>query len=113
MNGSNRFLLLLFTLSTLAASTLHAAISLQLLPASQLKVTFPLPATDASATNLANYTLVSTNGGLGTITNAALDGTFSNAILSISGLTEGANYSLTVTNIRNRTNSSLVIVANE
>lgn len=52
----------------------------------------------STATNLANYAIAGTNGNL-SITNASLDASQSNVVLSVVGMVDGAAYTLTVNSL--------------
>ena len=67
--------------------------------------------TPATATNVANYSLTSTNGSLA-INGAALDASQSNVVLSVATMTEGAVYTLMVNRLADQSSAGNVIATN-
>ena len=78
---------------------------------SQVQVTLSKPITPASATNLANYALSSTNGAT-TISSASLELGSTNVLLDVANLTEGQLYTLVVNNLTAQTFAAKVIAPN-
>ena len=67
--------------------------------------------TPGSATNLANYSIVGTNGSL-LVSSATLDASQSNVVLTVSAMHDQAVYTLTVNNLANRSAGGNLIASN-
>ncbi|HSU52746.1 MAG TPA: immunoglobulin domain-containing protein, partial [Candidatus Dormibacteraeota bacterium] len=77
----------------------------------QALVLFSERISNATATNTANYSLIGPGGAVA-ISAASLDGSQSNVILNVAGLTDGASYLLTVNNLRDLSAAANIIAPN-
>src|ERR1041385_5850778 len=64
-----------------------------------------------TATNIANYTIAGTNGGIGVLS-AALDASQTNVILTVATMTDRAPYTLTVNSVTDQSSAANVIAPN-
>ncbi|HLH56415.1 MAG TPA: lamin tail domain-containing protein, partial [Verrucomicrobiae bacterium] len=75
---------------------------------SQVFAMFSKPITAATATNISNFLISGTNSNV-TITSATLDGSQSNIVLAVLGLSNANSYTLTVSNLAAQTASGTLI----
>jgi len=78
---------------------------------SQVQVSLSERITPASATNLANYSIIGTNGGL-LISSATLDASQSNVVLAVATMTDQAVYTLTANHLTDQSAAANVIASN-
>ena len=83
----------------------------QALGLSQVQAIFSERVTPATATNVANYTITGTNGGL-TVSSVTLDTSQTNLTLNVSPLTEGVVYTLTVNGLTDQSAAANLIASN-
>jgi hypothetical protein len=83
----------------------------QSLGLNQVQVLLSERITPASATNLANYSIIGTNGSL-LISSAILDASQSNVVLTVVGMTSEAVYTLTANNLADQSTAANVIASN-
>jgi hypothetical protein len=76
----------------------------------EIQLTFSEPLTPASATNLASYSLTDANGNV-TLSDAALDASQSNVVLSTAAMVGGATYLLTLSNLVNALDPSGAVLS--
>jgi len=99
------------TLTVLADTNPPVLLGAQALGLTQVQVQLSKRITPASATNLANYVLSSTNGNPAVV-GATLEGTQTNVLLVVSSLTNGTFYTLTVNNLAAQTAAGTLIAPN-
>ncbi len=99
------------SLTVIADTNPPVLLGAQALGLSQVQVSFSERLTPASATNVANYTLSSTNGPV-TINSATLDFSQTNVLLATSALTDGGLYILTVNNLTDQSHAANVMASN-
>lgn len=99
------------TLTVIADTNPPVLLGAQALGPSRVQVSFSEPLQPAAATNLGNYSVSGTNGSP-LITAANLDASQTNVVLAVSSLIEGAQYTLTVNNLIDRSAAANVIAPN-
>jgi hypothetical protein len=99
------------TLTVLADTTPPVLLAAQSLGLLQIQAAFSERISVATATNLANYTVLGTNGAVA-ITSAALDASQSNVVLSVVTMTDQATYTLTINNLTDQSAAANVIAPN-
>src|ERR1051325_5764437 len=77
----------------------------------QVLASFSEKIKNSTAINLANYSLVGSNGGV-SINTATLDASQSNVVLAVAAMTDGAPYTLTVNNLADQSAAANVIAPN-
>jgi regulation of enolase protein 1 (concanavalin A-like superfamily) len=98
------------TLSVVADTTPPTLVSIKADGLAQLIVTFSEAITGASATNIANYTLTTSNGPV-TIDSVSFDTSHTSVLLTTATLSENSTYTLSVTGIRDRSDAGNLIAA--
>ena len=99
------------TLSVVADHSAPALLAAQSLGLTQVQVQFSKRMSAATVATLANFQLAGTNGAV-PLAAAALDTTQSNVVLFVTGLLDGAAYTLTVNNLADQTVAGNVIPPN-
>ena len=99
------------TLTVIADTNPPALVGAQALGLSQVQVEFSKKITPATATNLSNYVISSTNGNPSNLS-ASLDATQTNVVLGVSSLVDGASYIITVNNLAAQSEAGAVIAPN-
>lgn len=98
-------------LTVIADTNPPVLLQAQSLGLTTVEVDFSEKLAPASATNIANYAITGTNGSPG-ISSASLDGTQKTVLLTVSAMTDGATYTLTVTNVTDQAAAANPVAAN-
>ena len=99
------------TLTVITDTNPPVLLGAQSLGLSQVQVLLSERITPASATNLANYSIIGTNGGL-LISSATLDASQSNVVLAVAAMTDQAVYTLTANHLTDLSAAANVIASN-
>ena len=99
------------TLTVIRDTNPPVLLGAQSLGLSRVQVLLSERITLASATNLANYSILGTNGGL-LISSATLDASQSNVVLAVASMTDRAAYTLTVNHLTDQSAAANVIASN-
>jgi hypothetical protein len=99
------------TLTVIADTNRPVLLGAQSQGLTQVVANFSERITPASAAILPNYSLVGTNGARA-ISNAALDASQSNVVLTVAAMTDGAPYTLTVNNLADQSAAGNLITNN-
>jgi len=98
-------------LTVIADTNRPMLLGAQTLSLTQVVATFSERISLSTATNLANYSIVGTNGAI-SIASAMLDAAQTNVVLTMASLTDRAPYTLTVNNLRDQSAAGNLIAAN-
>ncbi len=99
------------TLTVIADTTPPVLLGAHSVGLTQVLVSFSERLLASTATNLANYSIVGTNGVLA-ISSASLDASQSNVLLSVATMIDNAPYTLTVNNVRDQSAAANLIAPN-
>ena len=99
------------TLTVIADTNPPVLLAAQALGPSQVQVSFSERINPATATNLSNYSITSSDGGL-LISTATLDASQTDVLLGVSTMTDGGAYTLTVNNLADQSAAGNVIAPN-
>lgn len=99
------------TLTVIADTNRPVLVRAQELGLAQVQVSFSEPVASAGATNISNYALSGTNGGVA-INRAGLDVWQTNVVLDVGALVDGAAYTLTVNNVTDQSHAANAIAPN-
>jgi hypothetical protein len=99
------------TLTVIADTNPPVLLGAQSLSLTQVVASFSEKLKPQTATNIANYSIAGTNGGL-TISSVALDATQTNVILTTATMADRAPYTLTVNNVTDQSAAGNVIAPN-
>jgi hypothetical protein len=110
-NLSNSVTSRVATLTVIQDTNPPVLLGAQTLGLTQVQVLLSERITLASATNLANYSIAGTNGGL-LISGATLDASQSNVVLTVATMTDQAIYTLTANHLADQSAAANVIASN-
>jgi hypothetical protein len=99
------------TLTVIADTNRPVLLGAQALGLGQVQVNFSERVSPVSGVNLANYAIAGSTGSI-LITNAALDASQTNVLLSVAGFIDGALYTLTVNNVADQSHAANPIAPN-
>jgi len=99
------------TLTVIADTNPPVLLGVQSLSLTQVVASFSERVKPQTATNIANYSIAGTNGGL-TIFSAALDASQTNVILTTATMTDRAPYTLTVNSVTDQSSAGNVVAPN-